>query len=50
MIRISADDRIKPGEKVLTAGGDLVFPRGLPVGEVQKVIRDPDHDGLILWS
>jgi rod shape-determining protein MreC len=47
VVRVSADERIKAGEKVLTAGGDLVFPRGLPVGEVEKVARDPDRDGLI---
>ncbi len=47
VVRISADARIKPGERVLTAGGDLVFPRGLPVGEVEKVISDPDRDGLV---
>ena len=47
VIRISSDDRIKAGEKVLTAGGDMVFPRGLPVGEVQKVVPDPEHDGLV---
>ena len=39
-----ADQRIQPGEKVLTAGGDLIFPRGLPVGVVEKVVRDPDRD------
>ncbi len=42
-----ADQRIQPGEKVLTAGGDLIFPRGLPVGVVEKVVRDPERDGLI---
>jgi rod shape-determining protein MreC len=47
VVRISTDARIKPGERVLTAGGDLVFPRGLPVGEVEKVVPDPDHDGLV---
>ena len=47
VVRISADERIKPGEKVLTAGGDFVFPRGLPVGEVSKVVPDPDHDGQV---
>jgi rod shape-determining protein MreC len=47
IVGILADERIKPGEKVLTAGGDLVFPRGLPVGEVEKVVRDPDRDGFI---
>lgn len=37
------DDRIKPGETVVTSGGDRVFPRGLPVGTVQSVEMDPEH-------
>lgn len=37
------DDRIKPGETVVTSGGDRVFPRGLPVGTVESVQMDPDH-------
>ena len=40
-------NRIQPGEKVLTAGGDLIFPRGLPVGVVEKVVPDPDRDSFI---
>ncbi|MDR3792152.1 MAG: rod shape-determining protein MreC [Terracidiphilus sp.] len=48
VVGIMADQRIKPGEKVLTAGGDMVFPRGLPVGEVVKVVPDPDRDSCIL--
>ena len=47
IIGILADQRIQPGEKVLTAGGDLVFPRGLPVGEVVRVQPDPDRDSFI---
>jgi rod shape-determining protein MreC len=47
IVGILADQRIQPGEKVLTAGGDQIFPRGLPVGEVQKVVRDPDRDSFI---
>jgi rod shape-determining protein MreC len=47
VVGILADQRIHPGENVLTAGGDLVFPRGLPVGVVQKVVRDPDRDAFI---
>lgn len=47
IVGILADERIKPGETVLTAGGDLVFPRGLPVGTVSKVVRDPDRDAFI---
>ena len=47
IIGILADQRIQPGEIVLTAGGDQVFPRGLPVGVVEKVVRDPDRDSFI---
>jgi rod shape-determining protein MreC len=42
MINISPDERIQPGEIVLTSGGDQVYPRGLPVGVVEEVVPDPD--------
>lgn len=41
------DQRIKPGENVLTAGGDEIFPRGMPVGVVQNVANDPERDGFV---
>ena len=41
------DQRIKAGENVLTAGGDQIFPRGLPVGVVDKVLNDPERDGFV---
>jgi rod shape-determining protein MreC len=47
IVGILADQRIQPGEKVLTSGGDQIFPRGLPVGVVEKVVRDPERDGFI---
>jgi len=47
IVGILADARIKAGEKVLTAGGDQIYPRGLPVGVVDKVEADPDRDGFI---
>jgi rod shape-determining protein MreC len=47
IVDIMSDQRIKPGETVITAGGDLIFPRGLPVGVVQKVVSDPDRDSFI---
>jgi rod shape-determining protein MreC len=40
---LTEDSRIKPGEKVLTSGGDQVFPRGLPVGVIQSIAADPQH-------
>jgi len=47
IVDILADKRIQAGESVLTAGGDQIFPRGLPVGQVAKVVADPDRDGFI---
>ncbi len=42
IVNVSPDERIKPGEPVLTSGGDAIYPRGLAVGEVQKVVPDPE--------
>lgn len=40
---LTTDDRIKPGERVITSGGDQVFPRGLPVGVITRIVPDPQH-------
>ena len=40
---LTPDDRIKAGERVLTSGGDQVFPRGLPVGVIESIAPDPEH-------
>jgi rod shape-determining protein MreC len=40
---LTADSRIKPGERVVTSGGDMVFPRGVPVGVVESIEPDPKH-------
>src|ERR1700678_1127525 len=47
IVDILADKRIQKGEIVLTAGGDEVFPRGLPVGIVDQVVPDPLRDSFI---
>jgi rod shape-determining protein MreC len=47
IVDVISDQRIKPGERVLTAGGDEIFPRGLPVGVVEKVVNDPERDGFV---
>ena len=47
VVDILADKRIQKGDKVLTAGGDQVFPRGLPVGVVDKIVPDPERDSFI---
>jgi rod shape-determining protein MreC len=43
MINMLPDERIKPGERVITSGGDQIFPRGLPVGVVDRVIPDSQN-------
>ena len=47
VVDVSPDSRIKPGEPILTSGGDQIFPRGLPVGTVERIIPDPQHDPLV---
>jgi rod shape-determining protein MreC len=34
---VMSDEQVGPGERVLTSGGDQIFPKGLPVGTVTKV-------------
>lgn len=33
---IMADEKVEVGERVLTSGGDRVFPKGMPVGTVSR--------------
>jgi rod shape-determining protein MreC len=40
---LTPDARIKPGEAVLTSGGDQIYPHGLPVGTIESIAPDPDH-------
>jgi rod shape-determining protein MreC len=47
IINVLPDERIKPGEKVVTSGGDQIFPRGLAVGTVQKIVTDPEHEPYV---
>lgn len=48
ILDLTADARIKPGEIVLTSGGDQVFPRGLPVGVIESITPDLDHQPYTL--
>ncbi len=45
---VMADEKIEPGEKVYTSGGDRIFPRGLEVGQVTGVVPDKERDGFQL--
>ena len=35
--KVMADEEVQAGDKVITTGGDGIFPKGLPVGNVVKV-------------
>src|SRR5271166_837021 len=39
---IMSDEKVVPGEEVITSGGDRIFPKGLPVGKVVSV--EPGKD------
>ncbi len=39
---IMSDEKVLPGEEVITSGGDRIFPKGLPVGRVASV--EPGKD------
>jgi rod shape-determining protein MreC len=41
---IMADEKVDPGENVVTSGGDGIYPRGLPVGTVISSAPDPNPD------
>jgi rod shape-determining protein MreC len=35
--KVMSDQPVQPGDKVLTSGGDQIFPKGLPVGTVTRI-------------
>jgi rod shape-determining protein MreC len=37
--KIMAEEEVKLGDRVLTSGGDQIFPKGLPVGTVSDIHR-----------
>ena len=43
IVNLLPDNRIHPGDRVVTSGGDRVYPRGLVVGSVKSIAPDPDH-------
>jgi rod shape-determining protein MreC len=42
IVNVSPDERIQRGETVLTSGGDAIYPRGLAVGFVDRVVTQPE--------
>ena len=37
LLYVMSDEKVEPGERVLTSGGDRIFPKGIPVGSVTNV-------------
>src|SRR3954453_22348627 len=46
--KIMAEEEVKLGDHVLTSGGDLIFPKGLPVGTVDKINRGKEFVQVIV--
>src|SRR5512146_2188959 len=42
MAYIMSDNPVKPGEQIITSGGDRIFPKGLPIGSVREVSPGKD--------
>jgi rod shape-determining protein MreC len=40
--KIMLDEQVKPGDRVLTSGGDQIFPKGLIIGNVDKIEKGPE--------
>ena len=40
--KVMSDETVQPGERVVTSGGDQIFPKGLPVGTVTQVSPGPE--------
>jgi rod shape-determining protein MreC len=40
--KVMSDESVQTGDRVLSSGGDQIFPKGLPVGTVTKVSPGPE--------
>jgi rod shape-determining protein MreC len=47
IVDMMPDSRMQPGQQVITSGGDQIFPRGLPVGTVARIVPDVDNPPLV---
>lgn len=46
--KVMAEEEVKPGDRVLTSGGDQIFPKGLPVGTVARINRGTEFQQVIV--
>jgi len=46
---IMSDEKVVPGEEVITSGGDRIFPKGLPVGRVVSSSPAKISSSTFVW-
>jgi len=44
---IMSDEKVEPGERVVTSGGDRIYPKGYAVGTVISSMPDRDNDPFL---
>ena len=44
---IMSDEKVEPGEQIVTSGGDRIYPKGLPVGTVSSAVPDAENDPFL---
>ncbi len=42
ILHVMADEKVEPGDPVVSSGGDQIYPRGLPIGVVSNTSPDPE--------
>ena len=45
---IMSDEKVEPGEHVITSGGDRIYPKGYSVGTVIAATPDQDNDPFLI--
>jgi rod shape-determining protein MreC len=45
---IMSDEKVEPGERVITSGGDRIYPKGYSVGTVIGAAPDHDNDPFLI--
>ena len=48
ILHVMADEKIEPGDPVVSSGGDQIYPRGLPIGIVSSTSADPDGAAFMI--
>ena len=47
IVDIMSDEKVEPGERVVTSGGDRIYPKGYAVGTVVSSTPDRDNDPFL---